>query len=541
MYKLLIVDDEPLVQVGIKSMLNYEKLNIELCGIAGNGEAALKIIEEQMPDIVISDIKMPIMSGLELIKHCVEKYGYKKPVFIFLTSFEEFQMAKEALTYQASDYLVKLELTPDLLEGAILKAIENLPKDEASTGGQEENLGVNGEERFLIRLLENMYETKEQIELQSKYYKVSLNAKFYQCAYIEFFEHVGTELSSEKQFALLVSSYNLLNELIRKYMNVKMVSLDLKHCAVIMEVSEKASESGDGKTVYTPSEESIVQCYKELNDALSKYYNTTFKVGIGTVVNSPEEIAASYQYARQAYSNMPEDCNVFSIEDCTNADMTHQIFNLSIFKTYITQAFDEYDVEKLHSIINLLSEMFLSNTNRYFQALDAACSILYIAISSIPNGEKTMEEIFADYPDFYRSIYKQRTTEQVVAWLHIFEEKMAAYFAEKKNNPTHHIVSMVKKYISENITKRFTLNDVAENFGITPNYLSQLFKKYNDLGFNEYVTAAKINEAKKMMAEGNLKIYEISDALGFDNSLYFSKVFKKLEGISPTEYINQKL
>lgn len=108
MYKVLIVDDEPLVQVGIKSMLNCQALGLEICGVAANGEAALGIIEASSPDIVICDIKMPIMSGLELIKICCERYGCHKPVFIFLTSYEEFSMAKEALTYQASDYLVKL-------------------------------------------------------------------------------------------------------------------------------------------------------------------------------------------------------------------------------------------------------------------------------------------------------------------------------------------------------------------------------------------------------------------------------------------------
>ena len=77
MYKLLIVDDEPLVQVGIKSMLNWAELNIEVTGTAVNGQAALKLIEEQSPDIVITDIKMPVMSGLELIRICRERYGHR--------------------------------------------------------------------------------------------------------------------------------------------------------------------------------------------------------------------------------------------------------------------------------------------------------------------------------------------------------------------------------------------------------------------------------------------------------------------------------
>ena len=91
MYQLLIVDDEPLVQAGIRSMLNWNELNIEICGTAMNGQAALRIIEEKSPEIVITDIKMPVMSGLDLAKVCRERYGENCPYFIILTSYEDFQ------------------------------------------------------------------------------------------------------------------------------------------------------------------------------------------------------------------------------------------------------------------------------------------------------------------------------------------------------------------------------------------------------------------------------------------------------------------
>ena len=108
MYQLLIVDDEPLVQAGIRSMLNWAEQDIEICGTAMNGQAALKIIEVKSPDIIITDIKMPVMSGLELIKICRERYGQTRPHFIILTSYEDFHMAKEALTL----YLNELETMP---------------------------------------------------------------------------------------------------------------------------------------------------------------------------------------------------------------------------------------------------------------------------------------------------------------------------------------------------------------------------------------------------------------------------------------------
>lgn len=102
MYKLLIVDDEPLVQVGLKSMLNWNTLHIEICGIAGNGQEALDLIARLKPHIVIADIRMPVMSGLDLVRKCREQTG-ELPVFIMLTSYEEFEYAREALRYHVAE------------------------------------------------------------------------------------------------------------------------------------------------------------------------------------------------------------------------------------------------------------------------------------------------------------------------------------------------------------------------------------------------------------------------------------------------------
>lgn len=109
MKKLLIVEDEPLVQIGIRSMLNWSDLDIEICAIAKDGIQALEYIEKYSPEIVISDIKMPRMDGLELMKTSRQRFG-NLPVFIILTSYEEFQYLKKAMEYDVIDYLIKLEL-----------------------------------------------------------------------------------------------------------------------------------------------------------------------------------------------------------------------------------------------------------------------------------------------------------------------------------------------------------------------------------------------------------------------------------------------
>ena len=130
--------------------------------------------------------------------------------------------------------------------------------------------------------------------------------------------------------------------------------------------------------------------------------------------------------------------------------------------------------------------------------------------------------------------------EQIVNWLGFFKRQLCQLFENHHKDYKNHIVTNVKKYIGEHVTERLSLNEVAAVFGISPNYLSQLFGKYNEVGFSEYINQCKIAEAKRLLDEDNLKVYEIAEKLGYESSFYFSKVFKKVEGVSPTDYINGK-
>ncbi|MBO5486582.1 MAG: response regulator, partial [Eubacterium sp.] len=184
MYQLLIVDDEPLVQAGIRSMLNWSEMNVEICGTAMNGQAALKIIEEKSPDIVITDIKMPVMSGLELAKICRERFGKQHPHFIILTSYEDFHMAKEALTYQVSEYLVKLELTPELLRETVENVIKQIQETESPQRTYPSHVHPF-RDKFFISLLHSLFESEEQFILQSRDLSLDFTYEGYVCCYGE--------------------------------------------------------------------------------------------------------------------------------------------------------------------------------------------------------------------------------------------------------------------------------------------------------------------------------------------------------------------
>ncbi len=537
MYKLLIVDDEPLVQVGIRSMLNWAKAGIEVTGIAPNGQAALKLIEEQTPDIVITDLKMPVMGGLELIQICREKYGSERPMFIILTSYEDFHMVKEAITYQVTDYLVKLELTPDLLTDAVNRVVERLRQSERRNASSGDIVHVFYE-KFFIRLLNNLFESEEQFLLQSRELNVDLDYRGFVCCYGEMrspkADGPGGTLSMEAQMSLFSASMQMLKELAGKYCRTYGLSLDTRHFALIFCFG--AAEMEKAPRFWEPL---LKNAMGSINQALTGYYNVSFRCAMGNLVERPLSICESYQFSRQTLLNSAsEEPVLFYEEHADSGASDHTSFNIGLFKADLTRAFEEYDSAVLRRTLDALCELFLAHPGHYVQVLDGVCSILYLSISLLQDGEQIVSGFFSDNPDGYRSVYKQTNVEQLVNWLAFFEKQLCGLFESHRRDHKNHIVTDVKKYINEHLDRRLSLNETAAVFGISPNYLSQLFGKYNDMGFSEYINACKVKEARRLLDEGSLKVYEVADMLGFESSFYFSKVFKKVEGVSPTEYIN---
>lgn len=530
MINLLIADDEPLVQAGIKSMLNWEDYDINIIGTATNGAIAYQMIKESSPEIVIADIKMPLMSGLELAKKCYEE-EMTLPVFIILTSYEEFQFVKEAITYQVLDYLVKLELTPEILTETLKRAISMVSERQKTIRGGD--LSISSiyllKEQFYTRLILNLFESDHQFETQSNHLNIHFEYEAFAASYIEIHGGRLLDLSSEKRLNLYTSSLQIVKELTAKYLPCHVLSLDTKHFAILFFLNINTAEF----------KEIIRSTIEQVSSMLYNYYSVTILASIGTLVKKPMQLASSFQDAKQIFSQLTPEQPILFAEDIPCGKPLKNVFNMSLFKEDIRKAYAEFDEKALYDIFTSIMELFQNRPAHYVQALDAAGNILYLSLSLLSNSEQTISEIFRDKSNGYRSLYELTSVEQILEWLTIFRDGLCESFATHNKDYKNHIVINVKKYINEHVEEKLTLNRVAEVFNISPNYLSVLFSKYNELGFTDYINQSKIDSAKKMLADGNLKIYEISDILSFESAFYFSRVFKRITGVSPRDYMGQ--
>ena len=529
MKKLLIVDDEPLVQIGIKSMLNWADYGLEVCGTATNGKQALELIEEYSPEIVITDIKMPIMNGLDLVKACREAYG-SIPLFLILTSYEEFPLIKQALSYQVVDYLIKLELDAEKLKTAIGRTLERLEEMRAnavlkqrSSNGRPLLQGYS--DKFFMRLLHNLFDSREQFAIQQKDLRLNFSYSWYMAAHSEVQSSNASQMDHTKQVNLFSSSLQMVREILGRHLPCYVIGLDMRHFAVVFCAQTRETLEADA----------IREAWENACTMVRNYFSVRLIAGMGNPVDDPLRISETYQEARQAFKQADEK-NPLIFSRLLD-ESTQSAFNMAIFKNALTQAFEEFDTDVLFETLTQITDLFSAHPQRILQAMDGACNILYLAMSLLPDGEETISQIFAGYPDGYRSLYQMNNVAQIIQWLLTLRDSLCTILKSRRKTYKEHLISNVQKYINNHIEERLSLNDVAAVFGLSPNYLSALFKKTCNVGFSEYITQGKVAKAKSMLLEQELKIYEVAEQLGFESAFYFSKVFKKVEGVSPREYV----
>ena len=427
MYKLLIVDDEPLVQIGLKTMLAKDHADsIEIVGTASNGQEAWDIITKDPPDIVIADIRMPMMTGLELLEKSHSKFG-SVPAFIMLTAYEEFEMARQALVNDAVDYLVKIELNSETLSDALSKAKKRIDEEKPAASPRESLQETSLEDlrqKFYLKLFNHFINSENELISEAKALDLSFDYNRYIVVYGEI-SHDGlsepSNTSGAKALDIYNSSISMAKEIITRHAPCQIISLDLQHFAIIFSFTEEDAVAG--------TMDLITEALENARTMITSYFKTTLTFGIGSAVSAPMDIAVSFDEAKTAQ---------------LRADNANPI--------------------------RLFSHIVGSN----------------------------------------RRSGKDR------------------------------LINTIQEYIDENLNGKLQLNEVAEVFGLSPAYLSVLFKKSTDTGFAEYVYTKKIDKAKEMLLSGDMKIYEVADSLGFESAYYFSKVFKKVDGHSPREYIQSK-
>lgn len=541
MYQVLLVDDEPLILTGIQSMINWEDYDCVITDKASNGKQALEKMEKSMPDIVITDIKMPVMTGIEFMQECRDR-GYDT-VFILLTNLEEFSLAKSALALGAADYLVKMEMTQEMMGNSLKRATEMCnqkriltdkiphrefhPKDvkQTATGFFRDILEKAGNLSDEFR--KKWQEPVEKMELEQLYENgVLMWIRPYKDR--DLFENVSEDDRKE----MLDYAQSLMEQFMNR-IHSGCCTLVWKRMGIL------AILPGQNRT-----EKYYRDTGKKICNILEDYFGCQTLVAISApmediwggskrALSQIKKIQEFYYYHSNEPVVLVSDVEAHFWEE---RHARHDTFDISFLKKDLRQALVQQDKEKVNSVFEELSALFTEFHPAREQVVNACANLYYFFLSYVEEDALIKEEM--PYPSVVMEILLECfTLKSHTRWLLKFGSWVGNTMENfHRGSKTDKIVEAAKEYVRENYGEKLTLAAIASKIGISQGYLSSVFKKQTGGNLNDYINQMKIEKAKELLEKHEYMMYEISDMLGFENPYYFSKVFKKLTGITPSEY-----
>ena len=543
MYRVMIVDDEPLILAGIASLLDWNEYGCEISGKAANGQQALKLMEEQKPDIVITDIKMPGMDGIGFMK-AVKERGWDDVIFILLTNLEEFSLARQALSLGAVEYLVKMELTEEKLADSLKLAMERREmKRKAEAAGTA--VTVSREEAvrgYIEKLLtdggtfsggaSSGNASEASAQNQGEGYDSCLRRPV--LAIISFnYGYVGfsSDFTREDQKKVISFAENIIEQMVKGYFDHScLVRRELNSLVLVM--------STDGIEDYR---EQIRSLGEKIISVVKDYFEVSVSVAVSSRKESLGEFGALLYEAMSAtnhYFYHSLDPVVFYSEECETSARHTGSFHIGFLKKDLSQAVALNDSGRLEEILDQVACLLREHNPSRQQAVNACANLYFFLSSFFEDGEEP------DFPyevNIMEKLGRLGTLGQIIQWINWFKEAVSRILERRRDTRVDKIAEMVREYVMEHYKERITLGQAAEALNISQGYLSTAFKKQSGESFTNYVSAIKIEKAKELIASHQYMMYEVSDLLGFDTPFYFSKVFKKVTGMSPKEYEAQCL
>lgn len=412
MYRVLLADDEPIILSGLQSMLDWSGLDCTVCGAARDGQQALELVETSRPDIVVCDIKMPRLTGLELLEACAQRYP--ELVFIMLTNHQDFHMAQQSLRCRAVDYLLKIDLDEDKLAHSLRLAIDECEKRR----------------KLCAPPLPRREGTLAEAAAR----------------------HAAALLSPEGGYGA-------------------------ERAIAALEVLGAADRCAAALLILDPS------AVPDIGSFTREERQRLFRFHLNLAVDVAEKVfqGIGFTLLPREPGNGTAAFFLWGLEDARP---------IAQYQARLTAAFRD------------ISQMRLS-----------------VLSTGILSG---------------RGLGELRVQMELLKREQALSPRPFLSWSQSMGKTDY--VAAAKSYVDSHILERVLVQDVAAAIGITPNYLSSLFKRQLGQNFMDYVNATKVKYACSLLQDGKHMVYEVSHMLGYDNAYYFSKVFKRYMKMTPTEY-----
>lgn len=539
MYRVLLVDDEVLVREAISENIKWEELGYELVGSCRNGREAIEFLEKNSVDVVLTDICMPYVDGMELSEYI---YNYSKNINIIIFSgFDDFEYAKKAIKYNVEEYLLKPVTAYELSETltGLKEKLDKKKEEEKKLGKLNETYYKN---RLFIksRVLEDFIKgsrTQEDDFSDLQEHNIILDATDYKVAIVDIDlnpEQEEIDAYQKPQSSLMTFAvYNICEEIMDQY-QAGYVSIGNDNQVLILFKTSKP------KTF----EYEIKSICREMSSNVNKYMKLNVTIGIGKYVKYPMDVHKSYEEAENSlrYQYLFGENSIIDMNEIRN------IRNQSGEEFILEQDIDELilaiKMNERSKIVDILQRIqtniknAIADKNRsdlYLQQIILAVNNACKSADQFGNGTNSLKnQLLSD-------VSKVKTLDKAIDLLKKYCYQATEEMEIQKNIGGKKQAVLAMDYIEKNYSDPdLNLNSVCSFLSISASRFSTIFKNITGETFMEALTRIRMQKAKDLLENTDYKNYEIADKVGFADPHYFSIAFKKMTGKTPSEYAKEK-
>lgn len=539
MYKILLVDDEVIVRKGIRETISWAEQGFQCVGDCENGLEALEAIRNLKPDVVLTDIYMPFMDGLELARHIREEYPQTKVVI--LTGFDDFDYAQQAVKLNVKDFILK-PITAAELRKVLDQIREELDREyreredvERLRRQWQESMPLL-RERFLEQLALSRIPAAERKERMALF-GLHLPGPYYTALAVDpdgFGQHVSDPDKELLKFAV----FNIVQEMVSRVQ----AAPSQGEAPVFRNREEKviallSGDSADG--LYEHAQELA----EDIRAAVERYLKLTVTVGIGTIADNLNRLKGAYTSSISAldYRLLRGTNQVISIMDMEGRTATLPKLSTDWEKQLVAAIKTGMAGDAEQAIRQMIQELkaSMSGIEPSYIYIQKTIVSLIMAINDLGLTDR---DVFGEHINPITHVYSLNTLEEIEGWLVSACHQAIRTLTESRNDYTSTQIQEAIRYIEEHYhDPDISLKTVCKHVHMSVSYFSSLFKHHTGKTFIEYLTAVRVGKAKELLATTDLKTYEIANRTGYRDPHYFSVIFKKMTGDTPTDFRNKTM
>ncbi|MFV0527842.1 MAG: response regulator [Lachnospiraceae bacterium] len=532
MYKVLIADDEAKVCKLIQNVIDWEALGVEVVGIAQDGITALQIIEDKTPDIVITDIRMPGYDGLQLIEKA--KALDKDIYFIIISGHRQFDYAHNAIKFGVEDYLLKPIREEELISivTRVVNEKDKLRLKESHTEELQQQVTRDAQtmrRNFMENLIANPnYFAGKDYARNAGYPQVQDESGVYQAVVIK--PDIAIETENEETYLILLKRIQEIVEEEFARENEEFLST-VKEEGVFLILHSDALDQKEMRA-------KLKKVMKEILRLRDLFWNIQVTVGLGLVTDALCSIQNSIYEAKRAVLNrlLLGTGRIIESTDLPPAKtQVTELFNSKVRNELLKQI-EILDVDAVVRTIEQIKQETLLRQDLDGMLVALLCSeIIEVYDFGFRNiGEELSKENMQN--EFYRRFCRCVSLQEVFEQLLVLFRHHMMDFAEDKRQTEIRPIRDVKKYVQQHYQEALRLEDMGKLVGFNATYFSSIFKKETGQGFSEYLIQIRVDKAKELLAEQNIGMVEVAEQVGYSDLKYFSRLFKKVTGLSPSDY-----